>query len=121
MPDDFPHRDAIRAVEQLLEDPDKDFRAFEDYRNFHTFEIHMEDVETGKRTRWETRRGTGVRRGNNRFHSMSQSAPRSLPFSGRRKADRPVSAVWRPALFDEAFSKLDGKKPAPDDEFLSGT
>jgi hypothetical protein len=26
---------------------DKDFTQFEDYRNFYTFEIHMEDVATG--------------------------------------------------------------------------
>ncbi len=40
LPDDYPHRDTVQAVEQLLEDPDKDVSAFEDYRNFYAFEIH---------------------------------------------------------------------------------
>src|SRR5690606_34980644 len=35
LPDDYPHRATIQAVEQLLEDPDKEVSAFEDYRNFY--------------------------------------------------------------------------------------
>jgi hypothetical protein len=48
VPDDFPHKDTILALEALLEDPEKDFIQFEDYRNIYTFEIHMEDVATGR-------------------------------------------------------------------------
>src|SRR5204863_10108467 len=59
IPNDFPHRDTLHEIEALLEDPDKDFSEFEDYRNFFTFEIHMEDVVSGRTTRWETRRDTG--------------------------------------------------------------
>lgn len=108
MPEDFPHRDTVKAVEQLLEDPDKDFRAFEDYRNFHTFEIHMEDVQTGKRTRWETRRGTGS--------GAEQQVPLYVAIGaslasvfGTAQGGPSRQRGMAPALFDEAFSKLDGK------------
>ncbi|MET4214574.1 SbcC/MukB-like Walker B domain-containing protein [Bradyrhizobium sp. LA2.1] len=43
----------------MLEDPDKDFSEFEDYRNFFAFEIHVQDIVSGRTTQWETRRGTG--------------------------------------------------------------
>jgi hypothetical protein len=59
MPANFPYKDTIAELEALLEDPEKDFSQFEDYRNFYTFEIHMQDVVSGRTTRWETRRGTG--------------------------------------------------------------
>jgi uncharacterized protein YPO0396 len=108
IPDDFPHRDTVKAVEQLLEDPDKDFRAFEDYRNFHTFEIHMEDVQTGKRTRWETRRATGS--------GAEQQVPLYVAIGaslasvfGTAQGGPSRQRGMAPALFDEAFSKLDGK------------
>ncbi len=86
VPDDFPHKDTIKAVEQLLEDPDKDFSAFEDYRNFYTFEIHMEDIHTKARTRWETRRRR-VRVRSSRSPSTWPSAhPSRLSTAARRTA-----------------------------------
>jgi hypothetical protein len=108
VPDDFPHRDTLREIEALLEDPDKDFSEFEDYRNFFTFEIHMQDIVSGRTTRWETRRGTGS--------GAEQQVPiyvaigaslASVYASGKAHGNRPSGMSL--AIFDEAFSKMDGK------------
>jgi uncharacterized protein YPO0396 len=108
VPEDFPHRDTLREIEALLEDPDKDFSIFEDYRNFFTFEILMQDIVTGRTTRWENRRGTGS--------GAEQQVPiyvaigaslASVYGSGRSGAGRPSGMSV--AIFDEAFSKMDGK------------
>lgn len=108
VPDEFPHKDTIAELKALLEDPDKDFSLFEDYRNFYTFEIHMEDINTGRKTRWETRRGTGS--------GAEQQVPiyvaigaslASVYNSGDRRPGQPAGIAL--AIFDEAFSKLDGK------------
>jgi energy-coupling factor transporter ATP-binding protein EcfA2 len=107
VPDDFPHKDTVKAVEQLLEDPDKDVTAFEDYRNFYAFEIHMEDVNTKARTRWETRRNTGS--------GAEQQVPLYVAIGASLAAVYGSASTHRgqrgmsPALFDEAFSKMDGK------------
>jgi uncharacterized protein YPO0396 len=108
VPADFPHRDTLREIEVLLEDPEKDFSEFEDYRNFFTFEIHMQDIVTGRTTRWETRRGTGS--------GAEQQVPiyvaigaslASVYGSGSSQSARPSGMAL--AIFDEAFSKMDGK------------
>jgi energy-coupling factor transporter ATP-binding protein EcfA2 len=108
VPDDFPHKDTIKAVEQLLEDPDKDFSAFEDYRNFYTFEIHMEDVQTKARTRWETRRTTGSGAEQQVPLYVAIGASLAAVF-GSASNGRGRSKGMSPALFDEAFSRMDGK------------
>lgn len=107
VPDDFPYKDTINAVQQLLEDPDKDVSAFEDYRNFYTFEIHMEDIRTKAKTRWETRRNTGS--------GAEQQVPLYVAIGaslasiyGSSRSHTGLKGM-SPALFDEAFSKMDGK------------
>ncbi len=108
MPANFPYKDTIAELEALLEDPEKDFSQFEDYRNFYTFEIHMQDVVSGRTTRWETRRGTGS--------GAEQQVPIYVAI-GASLASVYGSAERRPgkasgmalAIFDEAFSKMDGK------------
>lgn len=108
VPEDFPHRDTLLEIEALLEDPDKDFSVFEDYRNFFSFEIHMQDIVTSRTTRWETRRGTGS--------GAEQQVPiyvaigaslASVYGSANTVAGRPSGMSL--AIFDEAFSKMDGK------------
>ncbi|QOZ66701.1 SbcC/MukB-like Walker B domain-containing protein [Bradyrhizobium arachidis] len=107
-PDDFPHKDTIRALEVLLEDPDKDFTQFEDYRNFYTFEIHMEDVATGRSTRWEQRRGTGSGAEQQVPIYVAIGASLAAVYgSAERRTGKPSGFAL--AMFDEAFSKMDGK------------
>ncbi|MET3338786.1 uncharacterized protein YPO0396 [Bradyrhizobium japonicum] len=108
VPDDFPHKDTIVALEALLEDPDKDFAQFEDYRNFYTFEIHMEDVATGRSTRWEQRRGTGSGAEQQVPIYVAIGASLAAVYgSAERRAGKPAGFAL--AMFDEAFSKMDGK------------
>ncbi|HXW28941.1 MAG TPA: SbcC/MukB-like Walker B domain-containing protein [Xanthobacteraceae bacterium] len=108
VPEDFPHRDTLAALEALLEDPEKDFSQFEDYRNFYNFEIHMQDVVTQRTTRWETRRGTGS--------GAEQQVPiyvaigaslASVYGTAHHRSVHPSGLAL--AIFDEAFSKMDGK------------
>ena len=108
VPDDFPHKDTIVALEALLEDPEKDFAEFEDYRNFYTFEIHMEDVVTGRSTRWEARRGTGSGAEQQVPIYVAIGASLAAAYgSAERRSGKPAGIAL--AMFDEAFSKMDGK------------
>jgi hypothetical protein len=108
IPADFPHRDTLHEIEALLEDPDKDFSEFEDYRNFFTFEIHMQDIVTGRTTRWETRRGTGS--GAEQQVPIYVAIGASLASVYGSGDSRPGRASGMSlAIFDEAFSKMDGK------------
>lgn len=108
VPDDFPHKDTILALEALLEDPEKDFTEFEDYRNFYTFEIHMEDVVTGRSTRWEQRRGTGSGAEQQVPIYVAIGASLAAVYgSAERRAGKPAGFAL--AMFDEAFSKMDGR------------
>jgi uncharacterized protein YPO0396 len=68
----------------------------------------MQDVVTGRTTRWETRRGTGS--------GAEQQVPiyvaigaslASIYASAARQPGRPSGMAL--AIFDEAFSKMDGK------------
>ncbi|MEA2949865.1 MAG: hypothetical protein QOI40_5195 [Alphaproteobacteria bacterium] len=105
---DFPHKDTIAQLEALLEDPEKDFSQFEDYRNFYTFEIHMEDVVTGRTTRWETRRGTGSGAEQQVPIYVAIGASLAAVYgSAERRPGQPAGMAL--AIFDEAFSKMDGK------------
>jgi putative exonuclease SbcCD C subunit len=108
VPEDFPHRDTLREIEMLLEDPQKDFSEFEDYRNFFTFEIVMEDIVSGRKTRWETRRGTGsgAEQQVPIYVSIGSSLASVYGSGGRHGGRAPGMAL---AIFDEAFSKMDGK------------
>lgn len=107
LPDDYPHKATIQAVEQLLEDPDKEVSAFEDYRNFYAFEIHMEDVNTKARTRWETRRNTGS--GAEQQVPLYVAIGASLAAVYGNAGSHGGPKGMAPALFDEAFSKMDGR------------
>jgi hypothetical protein len=108
VPDDFPHKDTIVALEALLEDPEKDFTEFEDYRNFYTFEIHMEDIVTGRGTRWEQRRGTGSGAEQQVPIYVAIGASLAAGYgSAERRAGKPAGFAL--AMFDEAFSKMDGR------------
>ena len=108
VPDDFPHKETIQALEALLEDPEKDFTEFEDYRNFYTFEIIMQDVVTGGRTRWEARRGTGSGAEQQVPIYVAIGASLAAVYgSADRRPDKAAGISL--AMFDEAFSKMDGK------------
>jgi energy-coupling factor transporter ATP-binding protein EcfA2 len=106
IPADSEFAETIAEVTRLLEDPDIDFSSFEDYRKFYTFDLHMEDIDTGRRERWESRRQTGS--------GAEQQVPLYVAIAASLASvygHRPSSTVRGMALamFDEAFTKLDGK------------
>lgn len=101
------HYETVHAVRSLLEDPNIDVAEFEDYRNFYTFDIVMTDGN-GRSVEWEKRRGTGS--GAEQQVPIYVAVGASLAaVYGASRADRPGEARGiAPALFDEAFSRMDG-------------
>jgi uncharacterized protein YPO0396 len=107
IPDDSPHKAVLDEVKRILEDSETRFEDFEDYRNFFVFEIHMENLETGHKTRWETRRGVGS--------GAEQQVPLYVAIGaslaalyGTSDSRGGVKTGMAPAIFDEVFAKLDG-------------
>ncbi|TIW23415.1 MAG: hypothetical protein E5V65_01110 [Mesorhizobium sp.] len=108
IPEDSPHKPVLDEVKRILEDPDTDFDSFEDYRSFFVFEIHMENLDTGHKTRWETRRGTGS--GAEQQVPLYVAIGASLASVYGTAEGRSGSQLGMAlAVFDEAFAKLDGK------------
>ncbi len=106
MPEDFEYAETIAEVTRLLEDPDIDFSTFEDYRRFYTFDLHMEDLVKGRRERWESRRQTGS--GAEQQVPLYVAIAASLASVFGHKSGGRADGIAL-AMFDEAFTKLDGK------------
>lgn len=107
-PRDERHAAGLAQLERLMEDESVAFEEFQDYRNYYTFDLRMRDLQSGRETSFETRRGT------------ASGAERQVPFYviiGAALANL-YHGVRRPsvdsygmglAVFDEAFSKMDGQ------------
>ncbi|WP_313336043.1 SbcC/MukB-like Walker B domain-containing protein [Sphingobium yanoikuyae] len=102
------HDAALREVEKLFKDEDVDFSVYEDFRNFFHFELRMTDKNSGREFSYDKRRGTAS--GAERqvpFYVIIGAALSSIYHGAGRKgqaADRGIGL----AMFDEAFSKMDG-------------
>ncbi|GAA4480941.1 SbcC/MukB-like Walker B domain-containing protein [Gluconacetobacter asukensis] len=102
------HARALRQVEQLLADESFDFTSFQDYRSYFTYDLRMRDIATGRTTSFDRRRG------------VASGAERQVPFyvvigaalasayHGMRQLAAPKAQGMGLAVFDEAFSKMDG-------------
>lgn len=104
-PRDDRHADALRAVERLLQDGDFSFETYQDYRNYYAFDLRMKDVKRDREVSYDRRRG------------VASGAERQVPFyvvigsalANVYHGSRPPSALGMGlAVFDEAFSKMDG-------------
>ena len=107
-PRDERHARALRQVEQLLSDDAYDFTVYQDYRNYFTFDLRMRDVATGRTTSFDRRRG--VASGAERqvpFYVVIGAALASI-YHGARQTSSPSERGIGLAVFDEAFSKMDG-------------
>jgi len=107
-PRDERHGRAIRQVEQLLADESFDFTLFQDYRNYFSYDLRMRDVATGRTNSFDKRRG--VASGAERqvpFYVVIGAALASV-YHGTRQATEPRKLGVGLAVFDEAFSKMDG-------------
>ncbi|TIL68468.1 SbcC/MukB-like Walker B domain-containing protein [Mesorhizobium sp.] len=102
------HAQALAEVERLLSDQALDFSAYQDYRNYFTFDLRMQDIEKGRQTSYDRRRG--VASGAERqvpFYVVIGAALSSIYHGARRQYDRADLGLGL-AVFDEAFSKMDG-------------
>ena len=107
-PHDERHARALRQIERLLVDDSFDFTVFQDYRSYFTYDLRLRDVGTGRTTSFDRRRG------------VASGAERQVPFyvvigaalasayHGVRQATAPTDLGMGLAVFDEAFSKMDG-------------
>jgi hypothetical protein len=107
-PRDERHARALGQIERLLADESFDFTVFQDYRSYFTYDLKMRDVATGRTTSFDRRRG------------VASGAERQVPFyvvigaalasayHGVRHATAPSDLGMGLAVFDEAFSKMDG-------------
>ncbi len=99
---------ALAEVERLLGDEALDFSAYQDYRNYFTFDLRMQDVAKGRETSYDRRRG--VASGAERqvpYYVIIGAALSSIYHGARRQYDRADLGLGL-AVFDEAFSKMDG-------------
>ncbi len=105
--ENHPLAPAIAQVEGLLRDPDARFEIFQDYRNYYNFDLRMRDAN-GYETSYDRRRG--VASGAERqvpFYVIIGAALSSIYHGTRRSADAELGLGL--AVFDEAFSKMDGQ------------
>jgi hypothetical protein len=99
---------ALRQVEQLLGDETLDFSMYQDYRNYFSFDLKLKDVATGRVTSFDKRRG--VASGAERqvpFYVVIGAALSSI-YHGTRRMGVAGELGMGLAVFDEAFSKMDG-------------
>ncbi len=104
-PRDDRHAEALAAVERLLQDESLSFELYQDYRNYYTFDLRMRDVKLDREVSFDRRRG--VASGAERqvpFYVIIGSALANL-YHGSRPSSAPGLGL---AVFDEAFSKMDG-------------
>ncbi|MGH7025907.1 SbcC/MukB-like Walker B domain-containing protein [Brevundimonas sp.] len=107
-PRDPEHAAALKEVENLLEGTDAAFERYQDYRNYYTFDLLLKDTSTGDTVGYDRRRG--VASGAERqvpFYVIIGAALANLYHGGNRARTRSELGVGL-AVFDEAFSKMDG-------------
>ncbi|MNU29767.1 Chromosome partition protein Smc [compost metagenome] len=107
-PRDPEHAAALKEIEVLLEGVDADFEAYQDYRNYYVFDLQMRDMTSNTVTSFDRRRG--VASGAERqvpFYVVIGAALANLYHGSRNQRTRDDLGVGL-AVFDEAFSKMDG-------------
>ena len=107
-PRDEEHARALAEIERLLGDEALDFTAYQDYRNYYTFDLRMEDIAKGRQMSFDKRKGTAS--GAERqvpFYVVIGAALSSI-YHGARRQYEPNELGLGLAVFDEAFSKMDG-------------
>ena len=105
---EHPFSQAISEVERLLRDPDAAFEMYQDYRRYFTFDLRMRDGK-GHEISYDRRRG--VASGAERqvpFYVVIGAALSSIYHGTRRALDQDRRGLGL-AVFDEAFSKMDGQ------------
>lgn len=107
-PRDERHARALRQIESLLADDSFDFTLFQDYRNYFTYDLRMRDLVTGRTTSFERRRGSASGAERQVPFYVVIGAALASAYHGSRPAGAGAEIGMGLAVFDEAFSKMDG-------------
>ena len=105
---DAEHAAAIEEVERLLSGETIDFTAYQDYRNYFTFDLKMRDVVTGREMSYERRKGTASGAERQVPYYVIIGAALASIYHGARRQYVADDLGLGLAVFDEAFSKMDG-------------
>lgn len=106
-PRDERHARALRQVESLLAGETFDFKVYEDYRNYFTYDLRMKDVVTSRTTSFDRRRGSASGAERQVPFYVVIGAALASAYHGSRQASGTRLGMGL-AVFDEAFSKMDG-------------
>lgn len=107
-PRDEQHARALAEIERLLSDETLDFSAWQDYRNYFTFDLRMEDQTSGRQTSYDRRKGTASGAERQVPYYVIIGAALASIYHGARRQYEPEQLGLGLAVFDEAFSKMDG-------------
>ena len=104
-----PHAKALSTVQDLLLDERRDIAEFEDYRKYFGFNLIMKDLKSNREVDLETRRGTGSGAEQQVPFYVAIGTALAAAYHGKAAGDGSKQKGIGLAVFDEAFSKLDGK------------
>ncbi|MCZ7465414.1 SbcC/MukB-like Walker B domain-containing protein [Rhizobium rhizogenes] len=107
-PRDERHGRAIRQVEQLLADDTFDFMVFEEYQNYFTYDLKIYDSAADRTTSFDRRRGVASGAERQVPFYVVIGAALSVTYHGARQSEDNTGIGMGLAVFDEAFSKMDG-------------
>ncbi len=113
MPRDEDQAQALQEVERLLNDDKCDYSIYQDYRNYFSFDLRMEDIGSGRKTSFDRRRGVASGAERQVPYYVIIGAALSSIYHGTRRQRPGVRLGLGLAVFDEAFSKMDGKISVP--------
>lgn len=105
---EHPHAKALKTVRELLLDDQLDIAEFEDYRRYYTFTMIMKDA-SGRETDLDARRGTGSGAEQQVPFYVAIGSALAAAYHDKAAGDPAAEKGIGLAVFDEAFSKLDGK------------
>lgn len=107
-PRDEEHAQALAEIERLLSDETLDFSAYQDYRNYFNFDLRMEDQTSGRQVSYDRRKGTASGAERQVPYYVIIGAALASIYHGARRQYEPEQLGLGLAVFDEAFSKMDG-------------
>jgi len=99
---------ALREVEELLSDQALDFSIYQDYRKYFSFDLQMQDISSGRKTSFDRRRGVASGAERQVPYYVIIGAALSSIYHGTRRQQLDTPLGLGLAVFDEAFSKMDG-------------
>lgn len=107
---------ALARLTELAADPHADLSSLEDPGLYHTYEIQLQDIRTGQRLSLSSRLGTASGGEGQAPYYVAIGSAFCSTYQGRSPDEFGMALT----IFDEAFSKLDGKTVRECSAFLGG-